>query len=476
MKNTLSDVIIAYEIKIIMGYSLGNSKFENNLSHGNVASQLLKFAMPFIISNIIQSLYNVVDLVVVGWFGNDASVAAVNNGSQLTFLATCFAIGISVGATVLIGQYLGAGDRESLRKTIGTLFVTLAVLAVVATVLMVVLKDALLKLIGVPAEAFEEASDYLFVTALGTIFIFGYNALSAVMRGMGDSKRPLIFVAIACFTNIGLDLLFVAVFKMAALGAAIATVIAQGISMILCIIYLGRNDFIFDFKKLSSYKVDIDNFKMLVKVGLPTMIQQVSTNLSFLFLVSLANGMGVAASSAVGIVGKFNGFAILPAIAVSSAISAMCAQNIGADQTERAVKTMRTGMLLAYAITIPIFIITKLFPSQILSLFGNNPDIIAEGVNYIDFFSLDYLLVPLFFCMNGIFIGSGHTTFSLVTNLICAVLVRAPAAWFFSTYVVGGMRGLGLGAPASTFVSCIFVIVFFISGRWKKRVIIKQNG
>ena len=454
---------------------LNNSKFENNLSQGNVASKLLKFAMPFIISNIIQSLYNVVDLVVVGWFGNWASVAAVNNGSQLTFLATCFAIGISVGATVLIGQYLGAGDRESLKKTIGTLFVTLFVLAVVATVLMVVFKDALLKLIGVPAEAFDEASDYLLVTALGTIFIFGYNALSAVMRGMGDSKRPLIFVAVACFTNIALDILFVAVFKMAALGAAIATVIAQGVSMILCIIYLGKNNFIFDFKKFSSYKVDKNNFKMLIKVGLPTMIQQVSTNLSFLFLVSLANRMGVAASSAVGIVGKFNGFAILPAIAVSSAISAMCAQNIGAEQTERAIKTMKTGLLLAYAITIPIFIITKLFPSQILSLFGNNPDIIAEGVNYIEFFSFDYLLVPLFFCMNGIFIGSGHTTFSLVTNMICSILVRVPAAWLFSTYLIGGMRGLGLGAPASTFVSCIFVIVFYFSGRWKKRIIIKHN-
>ncbi|MBQ0125914.1 MAG: MATE family efflux transporter, partial [Clostridiales bacterium] len=191
---------------------MNNSKFENNLSKGNVASKLIKFATPFIISNLIQTLYNVVDLIVVGWFGNKASVAAVNNGSQLTFLATCLVIGISVGATVLIGQYLGAGEREKLKKTIGTLFVTLFVLAVVATLLMVIFKDGLLKLIGVPDEAFAEASDYMLVTALGTIFIYAYNALSAVMRGMGDSKRPLVFVAIACVTNIALDLLFVAVF------------------------------------------------------------------------------------------------------------------------------------------------------------------------------------------------------------------------------------------------------------------------
>lgn len=458
-----------------MGNVLAKVTFENNLSEGNVAKKLLKFAAPFIISNIIQSLYNVVDLIVVGWFGNRPSVAAVNNGSQLTFLATCFAIGISVGATVLIGQYLGAGKREELKKTIGTLIVSLTVIAIVATMLMVIFKEPLLRLIGIPEEAFSEASDYLLVTALGTIFIFGYNALSAIMRGMGDSKRPLIFVVIACVTNIGLDILFVAVFKMAALGAAIATVIAQAVSVVLCIIYLTKNDFIFDFKKLSSYKVDGENFKMLFKVGFPTMIQQVATNLSFLFLTALANSFGLAASSAIGIVGKFNGFAVLPAIAVSSAISAMCAQNIGAEQNERAVKTMTTGLILSYAITVPIFILTKIFPSQILSIFGNDPDIIAEGVKYIEFFSFDYLLVPLFFCMNGLFIGSGHTTFSLVTNMICSIFVRVPAAWIFSNYVFVGMRGLGLGAPTSTLVSCIFVVVFFFSGRWKKRVIIKKS-
>ena len=450
--------------------------FENNLSQGRVASQLLRFTLPFIISNLIQSLYNVVDLAVVGWFGNEASVAAVNNGAQITFLATCVAIGISVGATVLIGQYLGANNREALRKTIGTLLVSLAVLAAFSTVFMVLFKDALLRLIHVPEEAFAEASDYLLVTALGTVFIFGYNALSAVMRGMGDSKRPLMFVAIACVTNIGLDILFVKVFKMASLGAAVATVIAQAISVVLCIIYLSRRDFIFNFKSLESYKISVDDLKMLFKVGLPTMIQQVATNLSFLFLTSLANGMGVAASSAVGIVGKFNGFAILPAIAVSSAISAMSAQNIGADQNGRAVKTMTTGLLLSYAITIPVFIIARLFPAQILGLFGNDPDIIREGLAYMEFFTFDYLIVPLFFCMNGLFIGSGHTTFSLITNVFCSILVRVPAAWIFSTYLIGGMRGLGLGAPTSTFVSCIFVVVFFFSGKWKKRVIIKDKN
>ena len=448
---------------------------ENNLSKGRVASQLLKFATPFIISNLIQTLYNVVDLVVVGWFGNDASVAAVNNGSQLTFLATCIAIGLSVGATVLIGQYFGADNREALKKTIGTLLVTLSVLAAVATVLMVLFKDYLLKLIGVPEEAFREASDYLLVTALGTIFIFGYNALSAIMRGMGDSKSPLIFVTVSCVANIILDLLFVAVFNMASLGAAVATVIAQAISVFFCIIYLARNKFIFDFKSLDSYKVDKFNLKVLMKVGLPTMVQQVATSLSFLFLTALANGMGVAASSAVGIVGKFNGFAILPAIAVSSAISAMSAQNIGADENGRAVKTMLTGLVLAYSITIPVYIIASLFPSQILSLFGDSSEIIEQGVSYLKYFSLDYLLVPLFFCLNGLFIGSGHTTFSLITNLISSILIRIPVAWFFSSFIGNGMQGLGLGAPCSTAVSCVFVLIFFFTGAWKRKVIIKKS-
>ena len=202
------------------------TKFEKNLSQGNVAKQLLLFAIPFIISNFIQSLYSVADMAIVGHFSGTVSMSGVNIGSQVTMLMTNLVVGLSVGGTVLIGQYVGSGQRNKLKNTIGTLFTTLFFCAIVITAIMVFLKDPILVLIQTPSESFSEASSYLLITALGTIFIFGYNAFSAVMRGMGDSVRPLVFVAIAAGTNILLDLVLVAGFKMAATGAAIATVVS----------------------------------------------------------------------------------------------------------------------------------------------------------------------------------------------------------------------------------------------------------
>lgn len=204
------------------------SKFEKNLSQGSVVKQLILFSLPFLISNIIQSIYSVADMIIVGQFAGTVSMSGVNIGGQVTFLITNMIIGLTVGATVMIGQYLGAGDRKALSETIGTLFTTILILAAVITVAMLFLQTPILKLIQTPAESFSEAKDYFFVTMLGTVFIFAYNALSAVMRGMGDSKNPLIFVTIACVVNIVLDYILVAKFYMGAMGAAVATVISQG--------------------------------------------------------------------------------------------------------------------------------------------------------------------------------------------------------------------------------------------------------
>jgi hypothetical protein len=232
-----------------------NSKFENDLSKGNVVKQLLVFALPFLLSNFLQSLYSVVDMVIVGQFSGMQSMSGVNIGGQVTLVATNLVIGLGAGATVLIGQYLGYKARREMKETIGTLFTTLLIVAVFLTGIMLIFRAPILRALSTPAEAFSEAMDYLLVTSAGLIFIFGYNAFSAVMRGLGDSKRPLIFVAIACVTNIGLDILFVARFNMMAFGAALATIISQALSMILCFIYLKRNDFVFDFK-WASFKIN----------------------------------------------------------------------------------------------------------------------------------------------------------------------------------------------------------------------------
>lgn len=453
---------------------MNKSKFETNLAQGNVARQLLRFAMPLLISNIIQSLYNVADMIIVGQFNGAVSMSGVNIGGQVTFLITNLVFGLAAGATVLIGQYIGSGRHEELEDTISTLFTTLLVVAGVLTALMFLFRGPILTLIRTPAESYSEAKNYLLITALGTVFIFGYNAFSAVMRGMGDSRRPLYFVGIACVINIFLDLLFVAVFKWGAGGAAVATVISQAVSMFLCILYFERNGFMFKFK-LKSFRIKKERLIILLKIGGPMSIQNTITSISFLFMTTMVNTLGVTASAAVGAVGKINSFAILPAIAMSSALSAVCAHNIGAGEYKRAVKTMQIGMFIAISISVIIFALVSLFPSAVISMFDNDPELIEAGISYMRTFSFDYLFVPFIFALNGLFIGAGHTTFSLFNGILASLLVRIPVAYIFGIVFEMGLMGVGLGAPVASCTAMLIGFIYFMTGKWKKSVIIKRN-
>lgn len=447
------------------------SKFENDLSEGNVVKQLILFSLPVLLSNLIQSLYSTVDMLVVGQFAGEVSMSGVNIGGQVSFLITNMVFGLSVGATVLIGQYMGSDDRRAMHETIATLFVSLAVSAVVLTVIMILLDNPLLRLIRTPEESFSEAKIYFDISMSGTVFIFGYNALSAVMRGLGDSRNPLIFVAVACVTNIVLDVIFVASFHMGAAGAALATVISQALSMILCIIYLRRNNFIFDFSLNSFRGASKHRLKLILKIGIPTSVQNVATSASFLFLTSLVNSLGVMASAAVGAVGKLNGFAILPGVAMSTSVSAMSAQNIGAKKYDRASKTMFVGMAVALCISIVIFAIVGIFPEACMRLFGNDPEFISCGVSYMKAFKYDYLVAPLCFCFNGLFIGSGHTNFSLLNGMMSSLLFRIPASYLFGMALGMGLFGVGIGGPIASVAACLFGVGFYISGKWKKVVV-----
>ena len=445
-------------------------KFENDLSTGNVWKQMLKFSFPFVIANIIQVLYNVADMIIVGQFSGIESMSGVNIGGQITLVVTNLAIGLCVGATVLIAQYMGAKKREELETTIGTLFMTLIIVAVFLMTVMVTFRKPVLKLMQTPEAAFSEASSYLIITMLGTIFIFGYNALGAIMRGMGDSKNPMYFVAISCITNIFADLLLVAVFHMGATGAALATVFSQAISMVLCILYLSKNNFIFKFSK-KTMRINKEKLRLLLKLGIPSSIQNVVVGTSFLFLIAMANTLGLASSAAVGAVGKFNGFAIMPAVAISASVSAMSAQNIGAKEIRRAIDTLKVGFVLASCMTFVMFLFAWCFPETVLRAFGSDAEMIAQGSLYLKAHSLDYILVPFVFCLNGLFIGSGHTLISMINAMISSILVRVPAAFILGLKTSLGIVGIGLGAPLATVVSLIVGTAFFFSGRWKKTVI-----
>jgi putative MATE family efflux protein len=451
------------------------AKIENNLSKGNVLSRLVIFAVPFLASNIIQSFYNVADMLIVGNFCGTESMSGVNIGGQVTFILTNAVIGLSMGATVLIGQYVGAGNRVGLKRVTATIITVLLALGLALSFIMFFLREPVLRLIRTPAESFGESSRYLTVTLTGIVFIFGYNALSAILRGMGNSRQPFYYVSAACVTNVVLDLLFVAVLRWDAFGAALATVMSQALCMFLTIRYMIRNNFQFDFK-LRSFKIYGDQLRLIVKIGIPTCIQNGVTSVSFIFLTAIVNIVGgVSASAAVGAVGKFNSFAFMPTQAMSASVSAMAAQNIGAKRMDRAVQTCRIGTVFSVCITYAFFILVQLFPASILGLFGDDPRMIHDGVIYLRSFAFDFLVIPFVFCINGFLIGGGHTLFTLINSMMTSVFLRAPVCYFFGITLGWGLGGVGLGAPVASAGVLLVIVVFLLSGRWKHNAV-KHSG
>lgn len=450
------------------------SKLQRDFTQGPIGRGLIAFSMPFLLSNILQALYGAVDMWVVGNYSHaDAAVrtailSGVNIGSQITHLVAMMISGLTVAGTVLVGQYVGARKQKDASETVGTMFSMLAIAGAVLTVVMIVLSGPLLRLLNCPAESFEHAQSYLNICLGGTLFIFGYNAISSIQRGLGDSIRPLFFVAVACLVNVVLDLWLVRGLNMGAAGAAWATVIAQAISFLMAAFYLSRSRFIFDFK-LRSFRIVSEKMRMMIRLGIPSSVQSIIVNISFLVMTTLVNSIGgYIASAAVGVVGKFNSFAILPAVAMSSSVSAFAAQNIGAGFYDRAKKSLGVGIAIAMTLGIAVFTAVQLFPGQIISFFDQNPETITSGAEYMRTFSFDYLLVPIQFCCNGLIMGAGYTTFTLLTGALSSLLLRIPVAVIFGSVLGWGLMGIGLAGPAASLCGVCLAGWFVLSGRWRR--------
>ena len=450
------------------------SSTQRDFTQGPIAKSMVSFSMPFLLSNILQALYGAVDMLVVGNYSSPDPVisahilSGVNIGSQITHLVAMMVSGLTVSGTVMVGQYVGARKQKDASQTIGTMFSLMAIVGAALMAVMMLFSDAILHLLDTPPEAFEHAKTYLMICLAGTLFIFGYNAVSSIQRGLGDSVRPLIFVGIACLVNVVLDLWLVKGLGMGAAGAAWATVAAQAISLILAALYLSRNKFIFDFKP-RSFRISKEKMGLMVRLGIPSSVQSIIVNISFLVMTALVNGIGGAtASAAVGVVGKFNSFAILPAVAMSSSVSAFAAQNIGAGLYDRAKKSVTVGLGLAMAVSVAVFAAVQLFPGEIIGVFSPNEDVIKSGVEYMRTFSFDYLLVPIQFCFNGLIMGAGHTRFTLISSALSSLLLRIPVAILFGSALSWGLIGVGLAGPAASLAGVLLSCWFVFTGRWKK--------
>jgi putative MATE family efflux protein len=437
--------------------------FMKNLTEGNVTKKLIAFSLPFLMSNLIQSMYGITDMLIVGWFSDSSGISAVAIGAQVTWIINSLISGITTGGTIIIAQYVGAKRKKDVEETISTMFVVFMIAAVVLTFIMFFLASPILKFINTPMESLSQAKSFIYVSLGGTFFIFGYNAVSAVLRGLGDSKSPLLFVAVACSINVVLDLILVAGLRMGPKGAAFATVTSQGI-MVLAILYIHKKK-IFDFKA-KNFKFHKRKAKMLFRIGIPSSLQDTAVNISFIFITAIVNEFGVKASAAVGIASKFDSFAMLPATAMAMAISSMAAQNVGAGLQDRAKETMKTGIKIAATFAVLVFIFVQAFPSFVMLLFTKDAAVINAGSIYMRAFSFDFIMVSFVFCMDGFFNGCGHTNFSMANGLLSTLLVRVPLAFMLSKLF--GLYGVGFAAPIASVFSIMWGLWYIKTNRWRK--------
>lgn len=446
----------------------------NDLTEGSVAKKLIMFSIPLIGAYLLQSLYSMVDMLIVSRLAGTYSMSGVNIVAQVGQVVTGVAFGFLSGTTVIVAQYLGAGKKEEERKAVETSFAFIFWLSVMTTVVLLLLAEPLLKLLQTPRECYREAWNYYVIYMAGTVFVFFYNAISSVLRGLGDSKNPLYFVIISTVLNIVLDLILIGPLKMGAAGAALATIIAQAVSVLLSVLYLRKIGFSFDFRP-KSFRIDKEQLSLLFRLGTPAALQETLLNVSLVFLVAAANSLGVHESAAVGIGSKINVIFILPVCALSVALSTMVGQNIGAGKMDRAMKAARLELLYSAIYSAVICVVMWVFSKELMMIFTEDPRTLAVGANYFKGHCWDYLLLmPFGYCFGGLFLGTGHASYVAVSNGVGALVARIPLSFLLAHFLGLGVVGIGLAYPMSTFFTDLAYFFFYFKGDWKKAVISKE--
>jgi len=443
------------------------AQIRRDLTKGSISANLARFAFPVFLSCLLQALYGNADAIIVGQYSDLANIAGVTQGSQLTNILTQMISGLSTGASVIIAQYSGSGQMKKTEKAIRTVFTLFMASALALTGLMLVLNRPLAALLKVNDRALKPFLEYVGICELGLLFVFMYNCISAVLQALGDSRHPLVFVGIASTLNIFLDLFMVGVLKMGARGAALATVLAQMVSVLLSVRFLKKNKFSFDFS-LKSLGIDAKEARLIFSLGLPYMIQRLLVYSSYLAISGLANPYGLVAGSAAGVVSKINGFATIPFSAFTVSISTVAAQNIGSGSMKRAQQTLYTGFIMSFAFGLLLFVLVQLFPRSIISIFSSDPSLVDIAAPFLCYYSVEYLLMPFTWSMHGFFTATGHTLIPSIDGIIAAVVCRAPFALLFSRTLGMGLNGIALGSALAVGGAIIPAFIFLFSGIWRK--------
>ncbi|MBO5652925.1 MAG: MATE family efflux transporter [Clostridia bacterium] len=449
---------------------MASGTISKDFTRGNIAKQLLLLSLPFMASNALQVLYSTIDMVIVGKFVGTAGLSAVSQSSQIMNFAMMICLGFSNAGQVLISQALGAGKKKELNSIIGTLFSFVTLVSLVLSAVTLLIRTPILQVMNIPVESYDMAMDYLVICTAGLFFTAGYNMVSAVLRGMGDAKRPFLFIGIASATNLVLDILFTGIWGWGVAGAAWATIIGQAVSFLFSLFYLYRRKeaFGFDFK-LKSLRLDKKYTKMTAALGAPMAVQFGFINLSMLFVNSLINSVGVVASATFGVGVRIDDIVNKISQGIQYAALPMISQNIGAGNTRRAKKVVYNAWLISVFFTAVSIAMYVFFGEELFRIFDDNPAVHEMSATFI---KAILWMFPALAVMRGTgaFIqGIGNAKMTMVLALFDGVILRVGLSWLLGIYFGYGFFGFVLGYGLAAYGFAIPSLIYFLSGVWKKR-------
>ncbi|MGI6556793.1 MAG: MATE family efflux transporter [Pseudoramibacter sp.] len=433
---------------------------QSDFTQGGIAGKLLKFMIPVFGALVLQAMYGAVDLLVVGRFGSRAGLSGVSTGSNILNLVTIVVTALAMGVTVVIGHDLGERRPDRISPLLGGSTLVFGGIAAALCLVMTLFARPIATLMMAPKEALALTAQYVRICGAGIFFVVAYNVIAAVFRGLGDSKTPLIFVAVACVCNVVGDLLFVAVFHMNVAGAALATIMAQGISVVLSLIIMFKRDLPFTLHK-KDFRLNSE-VRRFLRIGLPMSFQEFLTQISFLVICALVNRLGLAASSGYGVASKLISFIMLVPSSLTQSMAAFISQNVSAGKEDRARKAMVTGMVFGASVGVVIFILVWFFGGAASSLFTTRQAFIQKSWDYLKGFGPEAIVTSFLFSFYGYFNGHDRSTFVMILGMLQTFIVRLPMSYFMSIQPHASLTHIGLACPVSTLFGVIIALIYYL--------------
>lgn len=454
---------------------MNRSEIINDLTEGNVTRKMILFAIPFCLATILQTCYSMVDMIIVGKYIGTAGVSAISNGGDILNMFTHLGVGLSNAGQTAISQLIGKGDRSKTSRMIGTMCTVILGLAIVLSVVCCICTGLFIQWLNVPEESVAMAHGYLLTCFVGLLFIFGYNMVSAILRGMGDSRHPLIFVAIAAAVNLFLDVVFIGFFQMGTVGAALATVIGQGVSFLVSVVFLYRKRSALGLQfSVRDLIPEGSCLRTICKLGIPMALQSTAVSLSVLFVASFINSYGVVASAVTGIGNKLLQIPFIVTSGLSVAGTTMIGQNFGAGKHDRVKECFRISMVIGLLFCSVCSLIIFIFPEQVFSIFDSDPKVLAMSHQYVPIAILNFmgagLRAPYIAFINGI----GFPSMNFLMGILDGIVMRIGIAILLGITCGLGIMGFWLGNTLAGYAYFVLITPYYLSGRWKKRSLIVQ--